>query len=101
MTQSVLQFDPMQTQAANLKRCKSKLAPFVIAFFQNRGIGAQFHGGDLSRYVSACSPCAPSSPDRIMRDLAEDGVLAYEVINRRQSLYEITKLPEVAMKEAA
>lgn len=88
------------THAENLRRVKSKLDPHVEAFFLARSIGAQFHALDLWQFVNARHACAPDSPRRVMSELATEGRLDYEVINRRQSLYRITALP-MAQKEAA
>ena len=101
MTQTVLQFDPMQAQAANMQRVRSEIERQIIAFFAVRHIGSQFHVSDLFQFVSAAYKCAPDSPRRIMSEMMTDGLLGYAVVSRRQSLYEITAMPEAARKEAA
>lgn len=94
MEQQVLQFKPMQTHAENIQRVRSQIERHVLAFFEVRRVGAQFHALDLWQSVNAVCPCAPDSPRRIMSEMANEGLLGYAVVNRRQSLYEITKLPE-------
>jgi hypothetical protein len=45
---------------------------------------------DLTAHLNARSLVAPDSAGRILRDLRKRKVLDYRVINRAQSLYEIT-----------
>ena len=94
MEQQVLQFRPMQTHVENMQRVRSQIERHILTFFSIRTVGAQFHAIDLWNYVNAIYTCAPDSPRRIMSEMANDGLLGYAVVNRRQSLYEITKLPE-------
>lgn len=85
-----------QTQGANLRRVRSGIAPFILEFFAARKVGDKFHNSDLWQFIvtEKNHRCAPGSPDRIMRDLAQAGVIDYVVISRSESLYEITKLPQ-------
>ena len=47
---------------------------------------------ELRQYVELHAPdIAPDSPGRILRELRLDGLLNYEVINRRDSLYQFRK----------
>lgn len=87
--------------APNLRRVRSKLEPDVEAFFLAHSVGFQFTALSLWQFVNARHACAPDSPRRVMSEMATEGRLGYEVINRRQSLYRITALPEVKEKEAA
>ena len=101
MTQQLLQFKPMATHIENLQRTRSALERHILDFFLARRVGAQFHSVDLWQYVTEQQTCAPDSPRRIMSEMMTDGLLGYAVVNRRQSLYEITKLTEAELKEAA
>lgn len=100
MSQLALNFSTRtfsQTQGVNLRRVRSGIAPHILEFFAARKVGDRFHNSDLWQFITAEKRhrCAPGSPDRIMRDLAQAGVIGYEVVSRPESLYEITKLPEV------
>lgn len=88
----------MATHAENLRRVKGDIRPAIIEFFLARQVGDRFHVAELSNFVNDRHRCAPDSPRRIMSELAREGELDYVVVNRRNSLYQITKLPE---REAA
>ena len=61
-------------------------------FFDSLADGATFHAQELRDFVAAKVPVAPSSPDRIMRDMRQSGQISYVVLNRRESLYQKTQL---------
>ena len=69
-------------------RVYGKISPLILAFaVDNAGKG--FHAEELRQYVTQYAPeLAPSSTDRILRQLRQEGRLDYVVINRRQSLYQ-------------
>lgn len=80
----------MTGQSSNLSRVRSKIADLVLAFVAARlASDATFHGSDLVAYVCQFEKCSPSSPDRILRLLADEGRVKYRVLNRRQSLYRV------------
>lgn len=82
-------------QRENISRVHNKIAPIISQFFHDRGIGHQFHVDELRRYVARHYPVnAPDSAGRIMRDMRERKWIGYEVLNRRASLYRITKPKE-------
>lgn len=76
-------------QAQNVERVSARIARHVVEFCRER-IGQQFHADDLRAYVTSKSEGAPSSPDRILRDLRQRGVVTYDVISRKGSLYRVT-----------
>ena len=82
------QFDLFTTQRENLDRVYSRIATHILAFHSERR-GQAFHAEDLRQYVLEREPSiAPGSPDRILREMRLKGVLSYQVINRRASLYQ-------------
>jgi hypothetical protein len=57
-------------------------------FFDRLANGAEFHAQDLRDHVTALVPnTAPSSPDRILRDMRQRGEVQYVVVSRRDSRY--------------
>jgi hypothetical protein len=78
----------MNEQAENISRVNSQIGKYVAAFLGAR-INKEFHGGEL--YMEVASKVdqyiAPDSPGRIMRDLKQRGVVDYELLDRRKSLY--------------
>lgn len=79
-------------QPANLARVKERLAAHVKAFCEEIGVHGRFYAEDLRKSVLAKFKVAPDSPGRILRDLRQSGELDYTIINRRQSLYELTAI---------
>jgi len=84
----------MSTQAEELARVYKQIAGVILDFAQAHPQGV-FHVEDLRLYVLDRFPTiAPDSPGRILRQMRQDGVINYVVINRRQSLYQFrTVLP--------
>lgn len=78
-------------QAVNLQRVGGRIGPVVEDFCRER-LGMTFHVADLQSYVLGRALVAPASPDRILRDLRSRGLIAYEVVNRSQSLYRLTRV---------
>jgi hypothetical protein len=64
----------------------------VLDFFELRVRNAApaFHMAELTEYVRGRVPTAPDSAGRIMRLLAQEGVLSYELVSRAKSLYQVT-----------
>jgi hypothetical protein len=64
----------------------------VLDFFalRERNAAPTFHMSELTEYVRNRVPTAPDSAGRIMRALAAEGRLAYELVSRSKSLYRIT-----------
>lgn len=76
----------MTEQTQQLTRVREAIAKHVITFIDTR-IGKEFFNAELHNYVSEKMPIAPGSADRILRDLKSKGVVRYELISRRRSLY--------------
>ena len=69
-------------------RVYGKIAPVILAFARDNA-GEAFHAEELRQHVTQYAPeLAPSSTDRILRQLRQEGKLDYVVLNRRQSLYQ-------------
>ncbi len=83
MNQLQLNFD----QKSELARVTAKTSMSIVEYFGKLKVGDTFHAQELRDYVAALVHVAPASPDRIMRELRKRGVLNYEVVNRRESLY--------------
>jgi hypothetical protein len=63
----------------------------AIVAFARAHLGETFHADDLRRHVrAAVGEVAPDSASRILRDLRQQGVVAYELVSRAKSLYRIT-----------
>lgn len=72
-------------------RVRSAIGSAIEAWLRERGVGSTFHAGELRAHVAAvCGERAPASADRILRALRADGVVHYEVLSRRDSLYRLT-----------
>lgn len=84
MTQLALTYP--DDQQANLARVSGRIGPIVVEFMEAHR-GQEFHLSDLTAYVQAQSPGAPPSVDRVLRDLRQRGLVDYQIVNRRQSLY--------------
>lgn len=80
------------SQTANLDRVKSNIGVHVQAFVQLRWDANQkrFAMRELHDYIFQQTQIAPASPDRVLRQLRLDGEFDYRVVNRKESLYEIT-----------
>ena len=75
------------------RRVYGRIAPLIIAFADEHA-GGTFHAEDLRIYVRDRAPeIAPDSSSRILRELRLEGRLDYEVLNRRQSLYQFRGAP--------
>lgn len=76
----------------HLDRVSDRIAGAITTFLASRDT---FHADELRRAVKErCGEVAPGSPDRILRDLRQRGVVAYELVNRAKSLYRVVRLGE-------
>lgn len=81
-------------QREHLERVGDNLAGPILLFCRQRLWGGrpQFHMEDLRNHLRASGIAfAPDSPSRILRELRLAGRIDYRVVNRRASLYEITR----------
>jgi hypothetical protein len=85
---------PRDEQRENLERVKLSIGEIVTEFCRARleSGKVEFRISELTSYVLERSTRAPSSPDRILRQLRLDGVVEYEVLNRSQSLYRVMEV---------
>ena len=82
---------------AERKRVYDRIAPAIIDFARNNP-GLTFHAEDLRDWVTSyTNSVAPSSADRVLRLLKEEGKVYYTVINRRESLYQFPSTQEAPM----
>lgn len=80
----------------HLSRVSDRIAAAIQEFCEGRR-GQTFRADDLRAHVlERCGAVAPGSPDRILRDLRQRGLVAYEVVDRRASLYRL--LPDHAVR---
>ena len=86
--------EPGGTHAESLSRVRSKIGAVVLEFLRERVATGrpEFAISDLHAYVTAAHGVAPASPDRILRDGRQRGLYEYEVVNRRRSLYRVTRV---------
>ena len=89
MEQLSLNWQQQAIQPRELARCKAVIAPLILKFFSLRAEGEQFHMADLTRFVNSHVTIAPDSAGRILRDMRQAGELNYQVVDRRNSLYQI------------
>jgi hypothetical protein len=73
----------------HLERVGERISGAVLDFC--RGV-RRFHMNELTDWVSKRTGVAPDSPGRILRQLRSVGKLNYRVLDRRASLYEVTRL---------
>lgn len=82
-----------QEQAPQIARVQSAIGGAVLAFCRQRlKTTGTFHGDELQSYVTQEEPCAPGSPDRILRALRRAGRLDYQLVSRSKSLYRVTRV---------
>ncbi len=74
-------------QEGQLQRVTDRIGRLIVQFFDAHQVGETFHAEDLRKHVDARMVTAPGSSDRVMRSLRLRGVVNYEVVNRRESLY--------------
>lgn len=96
MAEQATLFD--QEQAPQIARVQSAIGGAVLAFCRHVMSHAlngdtSFRGDELRVWINKQGiDCAPASPDRILRALRRAGQLDYTIINRRQSLYRVTRV---------
>ncbi len=85
---------PEGTQAAEIRRVHGRIGPSVLRFLRGRIAASMlvFYANDLRTFVVEEIGVAPSSPDRILRALRQQGIIAYEVLNRRASEYRVIRV---------
>ena len=72
----------------DIQRVNSAISRYVRAFIEQHS-GQEFHVEQLRKFIfeNVNGYVAPASPDRILRDLRQKGVINYVVVSRSQSLY--------------
>lgn len=83
----------MSEQREQIERVRGRIGALVCEFARYWGTFDTFGIEALQKYIDDRTTAAPASPDRILRDLRQRGELDYVVVNRRQALYQFTKLP--------
>lgn len=83
-----------EEQEQQLARVTGALGRAILSFARSRKATGQveFHADELREWVAARCPAAPASADRVLRDLRRAGLLDYEVIDRRKSLYRLLRV---------
>lgn len=74
---------------SNIEPVSKRISKYVTDFV-NDHIGVEFTAGELRLFVSqhiGFLRVAPGSPDRIMRNLRQRGVINYELVDRAKSRY--------------
>lgn len=81
-------------QTRQLDRVRGRIGELVLAFVRERFASGrrEFVIAELHAFVTAAKPGAPGSPERLLRDGRQRGLFDYEVVNRKQSHYRITKV---------
>lgn len=80
--------DRADSAREQLTRVRSELGPRIVAWAAERlaSGAAEFRASELKEAVAG----APASPDRVLRDLRQRGVVGYEVVSKPKSLYRLT-----------
>lgn len=78
-------------QQRQLSRVRARIGGAIIEFVNQRLQQGRpdFHAEELRRWVQERAPGAPGSPDRVLRDLRQSGLIRYVVTDRRRSLYRL------------
>lgn len=80
----------MSEQTDNLERVLTRIAAAIIEFFGRTQ--DTFFAEEMREYVErTVGRIAPGSPDRVMRDLRQRGLIDYEVLSRAASKYRIIR----------
>jgi hypothetical protein len=73
-------------------RVSNRIGEAIRTFCESR---LEFHADDMRSYIATVvGPVAPGSPDRILRELRQRGLVNYVVVSRRDSLYRIVRAGE-------
>lgn len=85
-------------QQEHLDRVTKSVGNEIVKFFQNRISRGrpEFYAHELRTWVYGVMTCAPASPDRVLRNLRQQGRIGYKLVSRRQSLYRATGVSECA-----
>lgn len=82
------------TPKLNLERVAQAIGSTILEYCKLM-VGGEFHGDDLRAYVKDKGiVCAPSSPDRILRQLKAAGLIRYTLVSRPKSLYRVDWVKE-------
>ena len=83
-----------EEQEQQLARVTGALGRAILSFCRSRWNTKQveFHADELREWVAARCPAAPASADRVLRGLRRAGLVAYEILNRRASLYRLLRV---------
>lgn len=83
---------PKADDSASRAAVAGRVQRAVLDFFalRLRNAAPAFHMQELTEYVRCRVPTAPDSAGRIMRLLAQEGRLGYELVSRSKSLYRVT-----------
>lgn len=80
-----------EEQRAQAERVGGAIGDAVLAFARQRlAAGGQFRMEELRAHLGDAH--APDSAGRILRLLRQQGVLGYELVSRRDSLYRVTRV---------
>lgn len=84
--------------AAERRRVAGEVSKAVVAFCRLRIHDGHevFRMSELTAFVQARVMCAPDSAGRILRQLAQQGALEYELVSRAESRYRICSVSEGA-----
>lgn len=82
----------MNEQAENQRRVAKNIESTIVAFARQiyKVRPPLFHMEELTTYVRERVGIAPDSAGRILRQLRQQGKVDYVVVNRRESLYQLT-----------
>jgi hypothetical protein len=82
--------------AAERRRVAGEVSREVLAFCRGRlALGLdEWRMSDLTEYVRERVMCAPDSAGRILRQLAQQGALEYQLVSRAESRYRIVTVRE-------
>lgn len=79
---------------AHMDRVRSRIEGAILCYVRKHTL---FHAVELQAFVNAqAGPIAPDSSARILRSMKQRGLVAYTVVNRRASLYQVTQVCEEA-----
>lgn len=83
-----------EQQKQSLARVRTRIGDAVRDFVNAQD--GKWTADDLRRHVHAKLAIAPASADRVLRDLRQRGVIDYENVSRRESVYLTIKKEEAA-----
>ena len=69
------------------ERVKQKIGGLILRFYELHREKPVFHGTELYNFIIAQAHVAPSSAERILRQMRKDGLLDYVVIDRSAGEY--------------